>query len=102
MSKSRKVFTTEFKRECVDLVVNQGYGVSQAAKAMQVGLSSMQRWISQYHQEVLGVTPKAVAITPEQIRIQQLEAENRKLKRDNDLLKKASAYFAIEMHNHKQ
>ncbi len=97
MSQTRRVLSTEFKQECVNLVVNQGYSVSQAASTMQVGLSSMQRWISQYKQELLGVTPQARALTSEQQRIQTLEAENRQLKRDNDLLKKASAFFAIEM-----
>lgn len=97
MSNARRVFTTEFKQECVNLVVHQGYGVGQAASAMHVGLSSMQRWLKQYRQELKGVTPQARAITPEQLRIQALEAENRQLKRDNDLLKKASAFFAIEM-----
>ena len=43
MSKTRRVLTTEFKQECVDLVGNQGYTMSHAASAMQVGLSSMQR-----------------------------------------------------------
>ena len=57
----------------------------------------MQRWVGQYKQEIKGVTPQARAFTPEQQRIQALEAENRQLKRDNDLLKKASAFFAIEM-----
>ena len=37
MSKARNQFTTEFKQECVNLVVNQGYGVEQAVKAMSVG-----------------------------------------------------------------
>jgi transposase len=97
MSKTRRVLTTEFKQECVNLVVNQGYTMSQAASAMQVGLSSMQRWTSQYKQEVLGVTPLARALTPEQQRIQALESEVKQLRRDNDLLKKASAFFAIEM-----
>lgn len=97
MGKARRVLTTEFKQECVNLVVNQGYTINQAANAMQVGLSSMQRWTSQYKQELRGVTPLAKALTPEQQRIQALEAENRQLKRDNDLLKKASAFFAIEM-----
>ena len=36
MTKTRNQFTTEFKQECVHLVVNQGYGVAQAAKAMRV------------------------------------------------------------------
>lgn len=60
--------------------LNQGYSVAQAASAMHVGLSSMQRWTSQYKQELLGVTPQARALTPEQQRIQALEAENRQLK----------------------
>lgn len=59
MSKTRRVFTTEFKQECVNLVVNQGYTMSQAASAMQVGLSSMQRWTRQYKQELRGITPQA-------------------------------------------
>ncbi len=91
MSKVRNQFTTEFKQECVNLVLNQGYTISQAASAMHVGLSSKQRWVGQYKQELRGVTPLAKALTPEQQRIQALETENRQLKRDNDLLKKASA-----------
>ena len=95
MSKVRNQFTTEFKQECVNLVV-QGYGIAQAASAMRVGLSSMQRWVGQYKQEIKGVTPQARAFTPEQQRIQALEAENRQLKRDNDLLKKLPPSFRHE------
>ena len=91
MSRTRKVLTTQFKQECVNLVVNQGDGVAQAASAMNVGLSSIQRWVAQCSQEIKGITPQTRAITPEQQRIQLTEAENRQLKRDNDLLKKALA-----------
>ena len=97
MTIARNQYTTKFKQECVLLIVNQHYSVAQAASAMQVGLSSMQRWSSQYQHELLGVTPQARAFTVEQQRIQRLEAENKQLKRDNDLLKKASAFFFIEM-----
>ena len=71
----------------------------QAAGAMGVGESNLQRWVRQYRKELVGITPRASAITPEQQHIQALEAEIRKLKRDNDLLKKASAFFATEMQN---
>ena len=97
MTKTRNQYTTEFKQECVNLVLNQGDSVIQAAKAMNVGLSSMQRWLGQYRNEIKGITPQARAITPDQQRIQTLESENKRLKRDNDLLKKASAFFAMEM-----
>ena len=43
---------------------------------MQVGLSSMQRWVGQYKQELRGVTPLARAFRPEQQRIQVLEGES--------------------------
>ena len=62
--------------QCVNLVVNQGYGIAQAASAMQVGLSSMQRWVGQYKQELRGVTPLALAFKPKQQRIQALDGES--------------------------
>ena len=84
MTNTRNQFSTEFKQECVNLVLNQGDSVIQAAKAMNVGLSSMQRWLEQYRNEIKGITPQARAITPDQQRIQTLESENKRLKRDND------------------
>ncbi len=95
----KKTLTTEFKRECAELVIIHGYKHKDAAAAMNVGLSSIQRWVSQYRKEQQGVTPKASALTPEQIRIQELEKEVKQLKSDNSLLKKASAFFAMEMNN---
>ncbi len=66
---------------------------------MGVGLSSIQRWVSQFKKEQQGITPKATALTPEQLRIQQLEKQVKQLESDNALLKKASAFFAMEMNN---
>ncbi|GLR71645.1 transposase [Agaribacter marinus] len=94
---SRKTFSAEFKQECVELVVRQGYQVKQAALAMNIGFSTLQRWIRQYREEQQGLTPTASAITPEQQRIQALEKQVKQLQSDNDLLKKASAFFAMEM-----
>ena len=95
----KKTLTTEFKRECAELVIIHGYKHKDAAAAMNVGLSSIQRWVSQYRKEQQGVTPIASALTPEQIRIQELEKQVKQLKSDNALLKKASAFFAMEMNN---
>lgn len=91
--------STEFKRECADLVIVHGYKHKDAADAMGVGLSSIQRWVSQFKKEQQGITPKATALTPEQLRIQQLEKQVKQLESDNALLKKASAFFAMEMNN---
>ena len=95
----KKTLTAEFKRECAELVIIHGYKHKDAAAAMSVGLSSIQGWVSQYRKEQKGYTPKASALTPEQIRIQELEKKVKQLQSDNQLLKKASAFFAMEMNN---
>lgn len=95
----KKILSIEFKRECAELVIIHGYKHKDAAVAMNVGLSSIQRWVTQYKKELRGITPKPSALTPEQIRIQELEKQVKQLKSDNQLLKKASAFFAMEMNN---
>ncbi len=96
---AKKILSAEFKRECAELVVVHGYQHKDAAVAMDVSLSSIQRWVSQYRKEQRGITPKPSALTPEQIRIQELEKQVKQLKSDNQLLKKASAFLAMEMNN---
>lgn len=61
----RRNFSPEFKRESAHLVVDQNYTVSDAAKAMDVGLSTMTKWVKQLRDELQGKTPKASPITPE-------------------------------------
>lgn len=40
-----KVFTAEFKPEAAKLVLDQHYTHGQAAKAMNVSLSAINRWV---------------------------------------------------------
>ncbi|GAA5113534.1 transposase [Orbus sasakiae] len=89
--------SSEFKRECAELVLNYSNAHKEAAKTMGVSISSIQRWVTQYRKERQGITPKNSALTPEQKRIQALEKQVKQLQSDNQLLKKASAFFAMEM-----
>ncbi len=41
----KRNFSAEFKRESAQLVVDQNYMVADAAKAMDVGLSTVTRWV---------------------------------------------------------
>ncbi|KLG23227.1 transposase [Enterobacter roggenkampii] len=41
----KKNFSAEFKRESAQLVLDQNYTVAAAASAMDVGLSTMTRWV---------------------------------------------------------
>ena len=67
----RRNFSPEFKRESAQLVVDQNYTVAQAAKAMDVGLSTMTKWVKQLRDEHQGKTPESSPITPEQGALRQ-------------------------------
>ena len=71
-SNEKRNFSAEFKRESAQLVVDQNYTVADAAKAMDVGLSTMTRWVKQQRDEHQGKTPKASPMTPEQKEIREL------------------------------
>ena len=43
MTKTRRTFSAEFKLESAQLVVDQGYSFKEAAEAMGVGLSTMNK-----------------------------------------------------------
>ncbi len=65
-----------------------GYTVADAAKAMDVGLSTMTRWVKQLRDERQGKTPKASPITPEQIEIRKLRKKLQRIEMENEILKR--------------
>ena len=69
MTKTRQIFSAEFKHESALLVVDQGYTFKEASQAMGVGLSTMGKWVKQLKDERRGIAPKGGALTPEQIEI---------------------------------
>ncbi|EOM6455986.1 IS3 family transposase [Escherichia coli] len=87
-SNEKRNFSAEFKRESAQLVVDQKYTVADAAKAMDVGLSTMTRWVKQLRDERQGKTPKASPITPEQIEIRKLRKKLQRIEMENEILKK--------------
>jgi transposase-like protein len=62
----KRNFSAEFKRESAQLVVDQNYTVADAASAMDVGLSTMTRWVNNYVMNGRA-NIKSLPITPEQI-----------------------------------
>ena len=87
MTKQRRVFSAEFKREAADLVLKQNYSFIEACRSLGVGESALRRWVSQLQQERTGVTPQSKALTPEQQKIQELEARIARLEREKSILK---------------
>ena len=98
--RNRRSFTNEFKHEAASLVVEQGYSMAEACRAMGVGPTAMRLWVKQLQGEHSGVTPKAQALSPDQRRIQELEKQVQRLEREKSILKKATALLISDEIKH--
>lgn len=91
MTKKRRTFTPELKTGTASLVLDQGYSIAQASTSMEVGASTLCRWVQQLTEERQGITPKGKAMTVKQQRIQELEERCRRLEMEKSVLKTATA-----------
>lgn len=98
-TRKRRSFTAEFRLEAAQLVVDKGYTIREAAQAINVGHSSMDRWVSQLRKERNGETPRSSAMTPEHQRIKELEKQLRRIEEHNEILKKATALLMSDALN---
>ncbi len=89
--RTRRTFSPEFRLEAAQLVVDQGYSVRDAAEAMNVGKSTIEKWVQQLKEERLGKATKATPMTAEQRRIRELEKKIKRLEMEKEILKKATA-----------
>ena len=87
-SRTRKSFTPEFRLEVAQLVVNQGYSIREAADAMSVGKSTVDKWVRQLKDELNGVSNRPNALTPDQRKIKELEKKIRRIEEEKTILKK--------------
>jgi transposase len=94
----RKKYSKEFKIDVINLVQEQGYSCSEAAKSLDIPYDLLNRWIRESkkldNNEAFRGNDK---LSAEQLEIRQLKEENRRLKMEKEILKKASAFFAQEM-----
>jgi transposase len=97
--KTRRTFSAEFKLEAASLVIEQGYSVKQASQAMNVGNSTMDKWVRQLRSEQKGIAPTAKPITAEQQKIRELEKKIRRIEMEKEILKKATALLMSDALN---
>lgn len=98
MTKQRRSFYAEFKREAAGLMLDQGYSHIEACRSLGVVESALRRRVNQLQQKRTGVTPQNKALTPEQQKIQELEARIARLEREKSILKKATALLMSGEH----
>ncbi|NRB40241.1 MAG: transposase [Pseudomonadales bacterium] len=86
-------FDTNFKKEAVALVTEQGYSISKAANVVDVSENNLRRWKKDFEQVASGEKLD----TDERAELAKLRKENKELRMEKEILKKASAFFAKEM-----
>ena len=96
MSRNRKKYTQEFKRDAVSLVTEQGYSYAEAGRSLGINTNMLSRWKREQEAQGEHAYPGNGRMTPEQQRIRELEKQNRRLQMERDILKKATTFFAKE------
>ena len=94
-----KNFKPEFRQEVAELVLDKNHSIREAAEAMSVGKSTVDKWVRLLKKERNGETDQKMPISEELRRIKELEKENQKLKLEKEILKKATALFALDSIN---
>lgn len=90
----RKVYSEEFKRSAVEMVVAQRNTPSSVAKRLGINYHTVRAWVI----AAKSGAPHSLIPTdlPPEQRVRELEKENARLRMERDILKKATAYFAKE------
>jgi len=66
---------------------------------MNVGVSTMDKWVRQLKDERAGKSPDAMPMTPEQLEIRELKKQIQRIEMENDILKKATALLMSDSLN---
>lgn len=92
----RRVFSAEFKREAVRMVIEKGLPVTRTAKQLDIQATLLSKWIRDFKADPEQAFPGNGRMKPEQAEIERLKRELARVKMERDILKKATAYFAKE------
>ena len=92
---TRRRYSEQFKADAVQLVEEQGYGVSEAARRLGIDRSCLDRWRRERRGPIEGNKRSAEA-DERDAELRALREEVRKLRMERDILKKATAFFAKE------
>lgn len=89
MTRTRRSFTDEFKREAVKLVKQPGAMVTHIARDLGIEASVLRRWVNQEREGVLDMRPNRPIRSEAAMEVERLQRELRRVTMERDILKKA-------------
>ena len=90
-----RVFSEEYKKDAVKMVVDNGISAAKVSKDLGIGRSTLEKWLRSYRSS----TESQVVSINEREELRKLKAENHKLRLERELLKKAAVFFANDPSN---
>jgi|APSaa5957512622_1039677.scaffolds.fasta_scaffold69293_1 transposase len=96
MTEKRKKYSKQFKIDAVQLVTEQGYNASEAARSLGINAGVLRRWKKQLLSGDEHNFPGNGKMSPEKEELIKLRKEVKQLKMEKEILKKATAFFAKE------
>jgi transposase len=91
----RRQHSAEFKREAVRQVTEQGKGITEVARTLEISRTLLYNWIRAEAEAEAASAPQHRG-KPGESELVRLKRENADLREENAFLKKAAAYFAKE------
>ena len=96
MVKKRREYSDDFKRDAVRLVTEQGYGVTEACRSLDISTSMLRRWRLQFDADSSEGSGSAALSSAEREEFESLRREVKRLRIEREVLKKTVTFFANE------
>ena len=96
MGKTRREYSDDFKRDAVRLVTEQGYGVTEACRSLDITTSMLRRWRLQFDPQPTTGTDHSGLSSAEREEFESLRREVKRLRIEREVLKKTVTFFANE------
>ena len=88
----RRRFTTEFKAEAVERLLDGGKGLGEVATELGLSPGQLSGWRNEHL--AAGSAEALAARKAEQAELRRLKRENKRLEEEVEILRKAAAFFA--------
>jgi len=94
--RENRKYTKEFKRDAVNLVIDQGYSANEVGRRLGVGQSNVSRWVREHRKDQQDTAEGEIPRKELEAEVKRLKKENQRLQMEREILKKAAAFFAKE------
>jgi transposase len=94
MSKKRKTYSREFKRQTLRLVETSDLSIAQIERDLGLSKGRIHHWKRQLARDGEQAFPGKGKLKPEDERIRQLRREKEMLRQEIEILKRAAAAFS--------